>query len=133
MLALIQDDQFSQTGIYQTATFGAGDSITPSATEAPSRQGQTTNKIPFAFINSVDIAADPDVPPLEGLANLCLAIYRGEADYRQNLFMQSQDTLVITGMSGDDDAIRTGAGACIKIPNPDGDAKYVGGNFNGFK
>jgi hypothetical protein len=73
---------------------------------------------------------------LIGLARICLAIYRGEADYRQSLFMQGQDTLVIIGgtpindpsdpRNGEGDtARRVGAGATIDV-NVGGDAKYIG-------
>lgn len=138
VLALVSGEdgskQFSYTGTYETALFDDDIEITAEGLEAPNRQGNVLSKIPFSFVNATDIAADPDIPPLEGLANLCLTIYRGEADYRQNLFMQSQDTLVLIGKSEtDDEAIRTGAGACIKIKNPQGDAKYVGVGATGLK
>ncbi|MBD4208505.1 hypothetical protein GUH47_21445, partial [Xanthomonas citri pv. citri] len=48
----------------------------------PTIRGKTLNRIPFVFINSKDIVARPDDPPLLGLVNLALAIYRGDADYR---------------------------------------------------
>lgn len=96
----------------------------------PSIRGNTLDKIPFVFINSKDIVSNPDDPPLLGLANVSLAIYRGEADYRQNLFMQGQDTLVIIGAS-DDDSVRVGAGATLRL-NIGGDAKYVGVNSQGL-
>ena len=92
----------------------------------PQIKGNTLNKIPFVFINSRDLSATPDKSPLTGLANLCLAIYRAEADYRQNLFMQGQDTLVRIGSYQDEDELlRTGAGAKIDV-QIGGDAKYIG-------
>ena len=72
----------------------------------------------------------PDKPPLLGLANLALAIYRGEADYRQALFMEGQDTLVIIGDTTDENR-RTGANASINLPIG-GDAKYIGVNSMGL-
>jgi hypothetical protein len=56
------------------------------------------------------------------LAFLSLAIYRGQADYRQNLFLQGQATLVRTGQySGPNDpaveGLSVGAGAVIDMPN----------------
>ncbi len=89
-------------------------------------------EIPFVAINSADINPNPDNPPLLGLAELCLLIYRGEADYRQNLFMQGQDTLVtIGGRLDNGDVVRTGAGARIDLPMG-ADAKYVGVNSQGL-
>lgn len=95
-------------------------------------KGQTFNEIPGTFINSRDLLSKPDKPPLDGLADLILCIYRGEADYRQNLFMQGQDTLVTTGGQIDDDKpVRTGAGARMDLPI-NADAKYIGVNSQGL-
>lgn len=96
-------------------------------------KGTTINRIPFTFINSKDLCAKPDTPPLNGLCNLALAIYRGEAGYRQNLFMQGQDTLVIVGAnsSDDDEPVRTGAGSRINV-GAQGDAKFIGTESNGL-
>lgn len=108
---------------------------------SPSLRGKSLDRIPFVFINSKDISPDPDEPPLVGLARLCAAIYRGEADYRQNLFMQGQDTLVIIGdrakppaaTPGEDEPLRTGAGSVIELEaTPGADAKYVGVNSQGL-
>lgn len=95
-------------------------------------QGADVTTVPFVFCNATDLSSIPEKPPLLGLANTCLAIYRGEADYRQNLFMQGQDTLVIIGdPQAEDQAIRTGAGANLKLPI-NGDAKYIGVNSQGL-
>jgi len=90
----------------------------------PSIAGKSPDQIPFVFINSKDIVPDPDSPPLLGLAELAFAVYRSEADYRQSLFMQGQDTLVIIGGMGEEE-IRAGAGATITVTQG-GDAKYIG-------
>lgn len=98
----------------------------------PMYRGTPLEEIPFVFINTRDLLAIPDQAPLEGLARLVLVIYRGEADYRQALFMTGQDTLVVIGGTrnpdgtpGSDDAIRTGAGSRIDV-EMNGDAKYIG-------
>lgn len=90
----------------------------------PMLRGQKLEEIPFVFINSKDVVAEPDDPPLLGLSNIAFTIYRGEADYRQALFMQGQDTLVVIG-AGDSDEFRTGANASITLP-VGGDAKFIG-------
>ena len=99
---------------------------------APVLRGQTMEKVPFTFVNSKDLIAKPDYPPLMGLGETCLTVYRGEADYRQNLHMQGQDTLAIVGgirnpnaLPGQDDAIRVGAGSRLDI-ELGGDAKFIG-------
>lgn len=104
----------------------------------PMLRGSTLDFIPFTFINSKDLLADPDEPPLKGLAEMCKGIYQSEADYRQNLYMQAQDTLVViggvknpTGLPGEPEALRTGAGARIDV-DQGGDAKYIGVSADGL-
>jgi|TARA_Y100000034_G_C6910601_1_gene424819 hypothetical protein len=113
------------SGLYQQGVFDETN-FDPSKLIAPTWRGRTLNKIPFVFINSCDITPDVDDPPLLDLGNMCMAIYRSEADYRQNLFMQGQDTFVTIGGGWDEtDEVRVGAGARIDLPQG-GDAKYVG-------
>jgi len=104
----------------------------------PQIRGKTLDEIPFTFINTTDLATQPGAVPLINLANLALAIYRGEADHRAALFMSGQDTLVITGYDiaqGDSDGNPSadakpiiGSGAYLNIPATDGDAKFIGPN-----
>jgi len=92
--------------------------------EVPTLRGTPLEEIPFVFINSTDIIPDTDNPPLLGLARLSLTIYRGEADYRQCLYMQGQETLVVIGGTKDEET-RVGAGSKIDV-DVGGDAKFVG-------
>ena len=102
----------------------------------PAIRGKTSEEVPFVFINTTDLATAPGEVPLINLANLGMAIYRGEADHRSALFMSGQDTLVITGYdisagSGDDnpgpdESPIIGSGAYLNIPDPEGDAKFIG-------
>lgn len=92
--------------------------------------------VPLVFVNSKDNLPDVDVPPLLGLARAMFAMYRGEADYRQNLFMQGQDTFVTIGgfkkdPANPEGALRMGAGARVDI-EAGGDAKYVGVDGRGL-
>lgn len=119
-------------GIYRMGIFRESSSVfVPISMITPSIRGRKLNEIPFVFVNTKDVTPEPDDPPLLGLSNLNMAIYRGEADYRQSLFMQGQDTLVVIG-AVDDDAHRTGAGAAINIANVGGDAKYIGVSSTGL-
>lgn len=129
-------------GAYQNALFTmiAGEgavNFDPSQMKTPSIQGRTLPFIPFTFINTKDNLPTPDKAPLLGLAKMMLAIYRGEADYRQNLFMQSQDTFVTIGgvvnkdSTNPDAPLRLGAGARVDI-EAGGDAKYVGVSSTGL-
>lgn len=133
VLALTNDaGNVARDGDYGTALLRDQQEISAATFTAPSLMGTKLDFIPFVFVNSKDLSPEPDNPPLEGLANLCLAIYRGEADYRQHLFQQGQDTLVRIGAQADpDESVRTGAGARLDVPLG-GDAKYIGVNSTGL-
>lgn len=118
-------------GLYTQAVF-SDENYDASKLKAPIWRGQTLSKIPFVMINSCDATSDVDDPPLLDLGNLCMTIYRSEADYRQNLFMQGQDTLVTIGGNFDDgETVRTGVGARIDLPTGS-DAKFIGVNSSGL-
>lgn len=127
-----------KNGVYQQGVFENGSDYVDLDMKPPVLLGRTLPKIPFVFINSKDLLPEPDNAPLIGLANDVWAIYRGEADYRYNLFMQGQDTLVVIGGTrankapGDDDSLRVGAGSRIDV-DLHGDAKYIGVSANGLK
>lgn len=116
-----------------TATYKVGVTEDESFTEdklfEPKYVGKTLDRIPFVFANVTHINATPESPPKEDLVDACLACYRGEADYRQVLHMQGQDTLVLINASGvntqGDEPVRVGAGAMLKV-GQQGDAKYIG-------
>lgn len=94
----------------------------------PSIGGKTLDQIPFIFIGANDLVPEPEVSPLLGLSNLSLAIYRAEADYRQTLYLQGQNTLVIIGGNVDEAApgeLRVGNKGVIDL-RIGGDAKYIG-------
>ena len=119
--------------VYQTATFTDNETYNEGAFVTPTLNGITLSEIPFVFINARDLMPECDRAPLLGLSRLCYTIYRGEADYRQNLFMQGQDTLVIIDTAGGEDSgdTRVGAGAVLRV-NVGGDAKYVGVDSQGL-
>lgn len=130
-------------GVFDNGGVGSPDYV-ESDMKAPVLRGQALADIPFIFINTKDLVAAPDKPSLLGLANAVLTIYRGEADYRQSLFMQGQDTLVIKGelkrtvdpnelASEKDEPVRTGTGSMIHLQGGvDNDAKYIGVSSSGL-
>jgi len=121
--------------IYQQAVFrDASSTFDEAELVVPKLRNRKLEKIPFVFVNAKDICADPDDPPLLGLAQLALAIYRGEADYRQSLFLQGQDTFVTTGQLQNQTqgvAVRTGAGAHVQLETG-GKAEFVGVDSSGI-
>ena len=122
-------------GVFVNDGNGAPEFV-PSQMRPPVLRGKTLDAIPFVFVNTKDIVSIPDNPPLMGLGDLVLVIYRGEADYRQNLFLQGQDTFVITGdrkkpPEDQKDELRTGAGSLLELEQG-GTAEYVGVNSSGL-
>ncbi len=132
-LGPVQTNEREEQGyVYRFGVFKEDESYDESKLVAASYRGKTLEEIPFVMVNSCDLAFDVDEPALLDLGNLCMTIYRGEADYRQNLFMQGQDTFVTIGGTFDDtDDVRTGAGARLDLPIG-GDAKYVGVTSDGL-
>lgn len=100
---------------------------------APQIRGNTLSYIPFHFINSGDLSHEIGKIPSIGLARICLGIYRSDADYRSNLFMQGQETLVLKDVMRDSDEenVRIGHGSYIEVGH-EGDAFYVGVSGNGL-
>lgn len=116
------------SGVYSQGTTDKAETIPTVATQ-PSVRGKTLDKIPFIFVNAKDILPQPDVPPLMALANICVSLYRAEADFRNGLHSQGQDTLVLIGSrisTNPEEPTRTGAGAVIELQGEKADAKYIG-------
>ena len=127
LLLLGAAEENEPRGLYRAGLFDdAGGGLDEAALMAPAIRGRTLEEIPFVFINSRDIVPQPDKPPLIGLARLALALYRGEADYRQSLHVQGQDTLFVRGASADQQSdMRLGVGVVNFLPE-DGGAEFVG-------
>jgi len=121
-------------GDYGVQVVRESEDFDPAQLIVPMISGVKLDRIPFVIANTKDVVAEPDDGPLLGLSNLALTIYRGEADHRQALFMQGQDTLVVIG-GGEPEggSWRTGAGASIDIPaTPGADAKFIGVDSTGL-
>lgn len=130
--------------VYVAGHVKASENIGPADFKKFELAGQNLESIPFVFIGPRDLSPEPDMPQLLSLARIALAIYRGEADYRQSLFMQGQQTLVIKGAqvapSGaaidpktpQTSNVEVGANATIDLPIG-GDAKYIGADAGGLK
>ncbi len=99
---------------------GGEEDVTPTI-----RGGAALDRVPFAVANAKDLASDIETPPLIGVARAALAIYQLTADYRYQLFMSGQETLVaINGEAPD----AIGAGVVHQMMGSEGvepDLKYV--------
>jgi hypothetical protein len=102
----------------------AGEPLTPSG-----RGNAALTEIPFVVIGARDLSLQPELPPLIGVSRSAIALYQLSADYRWQLFMTGQETLVV--INGDAPSA-VGAGAVIAIKQGNGDengrpdVKYVG-------
>jgi hypothetical protein len=89
------------------------------------RGGGLLPRIPFVIGTAVDLSPRVEAPPLIGVARAALAHYQLSADYRHQLYMSGQETLVAI----DGDAPDTvGAGAVHEMrgaPGQTPDLKYV--------
>lgn len=138
-LGSMNNDDKAGEATYSQGLFIDKEDFDESKMLTPVYRGEPLKEIPFIAINASDCLIDPDVPPFLGLANLCLSMYISDADYRQHLFMQSQDTLVRIGAmgSGEDGTkegqapTRVGAGAVMDVAMG-GDVKYVGVESQGL-
>lgn len=59
-----------------------------------SRGGAAVDMLPFAVATSRDLTAGVETPPLIGVAQAAVAAYQLSADYRHQLYMSGQETLV---------------------------------------
>lgn len=135
--ALETDDSENSGATYSQGLFIETEDFDPANMITPVYRGTPLQEIPFVAINASDCLIDPDVPPLLGLANLCLSMYISDADYRQHLYLQGQDTLVRIGAMGAGTEqegaapARVGAGAVVDVAMG-GDVKYVGVESQGL-
>lgn len=65
----------------------------------PAYKGKEMTEIPFVIANVTATGPEIERPPLENIADLAISLYRGDADYRQALFMQAQATPYFRGFS----------------------------------
>lgn len=107
--------------LYENTEDGNGEELNPAR-----RGGGGLDAIPFVVIGSRDLSVTPDDPPLLGVARASLALYRLDADYRHQLYMSGQETLVI--INGEAPSA-VGAGVVLTLQGDENnkpDAKYVG-------
>lgn len=92
----------------------------------PTYGGKKSTAIPFVFVNATNTNPDPQLPILNNVAEMSLAIFRGEADYRQALFMQGQATPTFSGVSSEEaKSFLLGANGGCASQNKDFKALYM--------
>lgn len=97
------------------------------------RGGNVLPRIPFAVASARDLSPKVETPPLIGVARAGLAIYQLSADYRWQLYMSGQETLV--AINGSAPAM-IGAGVVHQMNGAEGmtpDLKYVSPSCSGIE
>lgn len=97
------------------------------------RGGALLPRIPFAVASAMDLSPRIETPPLIGVARAALAMYQLSADYRWQLFMSGQETLV--AINGDKPPA-VGASAVHQMQGIVGlqpDLKYVSPTCKGIE
>lgn len=79
----------------------------------PTIAGEPIPYIPFLFFGARDLSPSVDKPPILGMANMSLALYRNSADREQALFLVGQPTPVVTGLNEPQDLMIGSAVAWI--------------------
>lgn len=90
-------------------------------------------RIPFAVGTAVDLSPRIEAPPLIGVANAAMAMYQLSADYRWQLYMSGQETLVAINGDGPE---RVGAGVVHVMHGSEGqtpELKYVSPTCSGIE
>ena len=99
----------------------------------PQGAGGVMDFVPMVIVGARDIGNDVEQPPMMGAANAALALYRLDADYRHQLYMSGQETLVIDNGEAPENI---GPSVALELKsNPDAPSKayYVGPTCNGIK
>jgi len=118
-------------GLYTPFVF-SGDVATGEPVVVRGRGGSALERIPFAVGNAVDLSPRVEAPPLIGVANAAIAIYQLSADYRHQLYMSGQETLL--AVNGDAPTM-VGAGAVHQMMGGEGmtpDLRYVSPSCSGI-
>jgi len=118
-------------GSYRVAKVEGGGAFDRSSAETPTVRLKPLDEIPFVFVSPKSLTTRIESPPLLALARAVLALYRMDADYRQHIHMQGQDTLFTSGVA-QDEVSSVGAGAHIRAENPNADGKFIGINSQGL-
>lgn len=110
---------------YEQMLFEAPELVVGQEIDVSAVGGGRLARIPFAVGNARDLSPRIEAPPLIGVARAALGIYQLSADYRWQLYMSGQETLVaINGKAPD----RVGAGVVHEMMGAEGlapDLKYV--------
>ncbi len=93
---------------------------------SPSYMGKSIDFIPLFVAGSINTNIDIQPIPLLATANCAIQIYRKEADLSNSEFLTCNPTLIMTGVTDDDDIPNVvGSSVLINLPDPQSRAFYT--------
>ena len=100
---------------------------------APERRGgDRLESLPFVFIDTNDLTAEPDEVPLYGLADIAVKIYQADADHAQGLHLVSQPQRWCSGVRREDVPDVWGSSVVWVLPPADAQAGILEVKGDGF-
>lgn len=123
-----------ENGRFVSTIYEGSDSSPISVIEPEGTGARPIGFIPFAVGNAIDTTQEIKSPPLVGVADATISAYQLSADWRWQLYMSGQETMVITNATNPPEFV--GAGAIYRVNAADGaqvDVKYVGPNCIGIE
>lgn len=118
-------------GTYRGGVFTGNDGFDAEKLVTPNIAQRALDQIPFVFCNADDVSPEPQQPPMYRLVLKELGQFLAEADLRQALHVQAQETLVVTGKMKKGEDVELGPGACLNVPIG-GDGKFIGPESKGL-
>lgn len=113
-------------GRYTATRYNAAGQALDKVAQPTTARREALTEIPLVVAGPRDLSLKTETPPLIGIARPAVSMYQLSADYRWQLFMSGQETLVVINGEAPD---AVGAGACVSLQGGEGvtpDMKYVG-------
>lgn len=117
------------SGRYQQTVYDSAVEDGGTAIPVSTKGNGVLEDIPFVVGNPNEITQEIGEIPLIGVSRASIAIYQLDADYRLQLFMSGQETLVLSG--ADEVPAYVGASVVLKLPK-EATAAYVGPSGEGI-
>jgi hypothetical protein len=127
--------ELDENGRYVQSVYIDGSEDAPETAEVEARGSRPLDYVPVSVGGAMDMDLKPDTPPLIGVARAALAHYQLNADYRLQLFMSGQETMVIYNATELPKIL--GAGVIVGLQSADETkdvrAEYVGPTGSGIE
>ena len=127
--------ELDENGRYVQSVYIDGSEDMAETAEVEARGARALDYVPVSVGGAMDMDLKPDTPPLIGVARAALAHYQLNADYRLQLFMSGQETMVIYNATELPKIL--GAGVIVGLQSADETkdvrAEYVGPTGSGIE